>query len=386
MTYSDNMSDTAYCTIVTKSHLAYARALGACLAKHDPKSKYYVLLADRVDGYFNPDKEPFELITLDQLSDQEDIHKMSFYYNAIEMCFVLRPWLHEYMTQNTPFKKWIYLDADIAVYNSLQVISDQLNVDTSILLSPHLININPPPSADIKSIRALEASLLRSGGIYQGGFLALQRSEESHAFVNWFKERLLFYGFNERPMQSGDQFWMTYIPLYFNNVSVSKDPGANLAYWNLFERTISEDNTGYVKVNNEPLLFIHFAGYDMSAPNKLTKYSMPQKLSGVPEAINKLASDYHSSLIDSGYNETIKYPYAFDKFNNGSKVTPLMRRLYFNIIFSGKSFNGSPFNQYDFFKSRIRLQELKVSFRKTGRRLIDRIKKLLNPDYDYKAL
>ena len=325
-------SDVAYCTIVTKSHLAYARVLAKSLAVHNPQSKFFVLLADRIDGYFEPEKYPFELIALEELTDQEDIQRMCFYYSPSELCFCLRAWLHEYMYQNSTVAKWIYLDSDIVVFNSLKRIADQLD-NTSIIISPHLINIDLPTSINIKAVRKLESYLLRYGGIYNGGFLALRKTEESYSFIQWFKDHLRLYGFDDRPMQSGDQFWLTYVPLYFREVSVLRDPGANLAYWNLYERNIEQDDSGNIQINGEPLLFFHFAGFDINAPTELTKYAFPKDLKTVSNVIQGLAKKYQRLLIANGYDKSKNYPYAFARFKNGQTIKPMMRRLYFKDFF-----------------------------------------------------
>jgi len=375
-----NVSDTAYCTIVTKSHLSYARVLAKTLQEHNPRSKLLVLLADRIDGFFNPEEYPFELITLEELTDQKDIQRMCFYYSPSELCFCLRAWLHEYMFQNSSFEKWIYLDSDMIVCHSLKRISDQLD-HTSIMLSPHLINIDPPPSIDVKAIRRLESYLLRNGGIYNGGFLGLRRTGESESFIRWFKDRLQMYGFDNRPMQSGDQFWLTCVPLYFKEVLVLRDPGGNLAYWNLFERNIGQDNSGRIQVNGEPLLFFHFAGFNMNAPHKLTTYALSPDLKKVPSIIAKLAKGYRHLLIDNGYEDSKNYPYAFAKFKNGQTITPIMRRLYFEELFRGKTYEGSPFEQYEYFRNRLRSQKIKTFIRTAGINTLAHIKKRLKSDY-----
>lgn len=374
------MSDMAYCTIVTKSHLAYARVLANTLAEYNSQSKLFVLLADRVDDYFDPEEYPFELLTLEELTDQEDIQRMCFYYTPLELCFCLRPWLHEYMFQNSTFAKWIYFDSDIIVCHSLKRISDQLD-DTSIMLSPHLISIDPPSSINVKAIRRFESYLLRNGGIYNGGCLALRRTEESQSFIRWFKDRLRLYGFDNRPILFGDQFWLTCVPLCFKEVSVLRDPGANLAYWNLYERTIEQDGTGKIQVNGEPLLFFHFAGFDMNAPNKLTKYKFPLDLKTVPSLIGELAKNYHRLLNDNGYKGSKNYPYAFAKFKNGQTITSMMRRLYFVEFFHDKACKGSPFEQYEYFRSRLRSQKIKNLLRTVGINSMAHIKKWLKPDY-----
>jgi len=379
---SENVSDIAYCTIVTKSHLAYARALARSLEVHNPHSKLFVLLADQKEGFIDIANEPFELIEIEDLNDQEDIQKMCFYYTPSELCFCLRAWLHEYMFQKTSYEKWIYFDSDIIVYHSLKEISDQLD-NLSIMLSPHLISTDPPPSIDVKEIRRLESYLLRNGGIYNGGFLALRKTEESKDFIKWFKEHLRLYGFDNRPMQSGDQFWITCVPLYFKEVAVLRHPGANLAYWNLYERNVEKDRSGDITVNGEPLIFFHFAGFDMKSPPKLTKYAHPPNLLIIPTPIKEIAGKYHRLLIENGYEETINYPYAFAKFKNGKAIAPMMRRLYFEMVFHNKAPEESPFEKYEYFQSRLRSQRIKNVIRTGAKYLVAQIKSTLKPDYNF---
>lgn len=377
---SENVSDIAYCTIVTKSHLAYARALAYSLEAYNPQSKLFVLLADQKEERIDIANELFELIELAELNDQEYIQKMCFYYTPSELCFCLRAWLHEYMFHKTSFEKWIYLDSDIIVYHSLKEISEQLD-DLSIMLSPHLISTDAPPSIDVKEIRRLESYLLRNGGIYNGGFLALRKTEESKAFIKWFKEHLRLYGFDDRPMQSGDQFWITSVPLYFREVDVLRHPGANLAYWNLYERNIETDSSGNITVNGEPLIFFHFAGFDMKSPPRLTRYAHPPNLLIIPPPIKEIAREYYRLLIENGYEEAKNYPYAFAKFKNDKTITPMMRRLYFEMVFNNKEPKESPFEKYEYFQSRLRSQRIKNFIRTGGKYLVTQIKSTLKPDY-----
>jgi hypothetical protein len=373
-------SELAYCTIITKNHLAYARALADSLARSNPGSRLYVLLADRLEGYIDPAREPFNMIMLEELSDQEDIAKMCFYYSPLELCFCLRAWLHEFMYAKTKFRKWIYFDSDIVVYHSLKEISDRLD-DVSILMSPHLISTQVAEFINVKAVRKLEAYLLRNGGIYNGGFLALRRTEESKRFIEWFKNHLKIYGFDDRPMQLGDQFWLTCVPLYFREVAILRNPGANLAYWNLYERIIKRDHSGEITVNDKPLLFFHFAGFDIKAPKNLTRYRIPKGLKVIPGAIEEIAKEYRSLLFENEYETTKYFPYSFETFKNGKAITPLMRRFYFEILFNDKEFKGSPFEQYDYFRTRLHLKKVKHNLKRFGKFIITKIGSFLNVDY-----
>ncbi len=54
-------------TIVAKSMLPRARVVAHSFAQHHPTAPFFVLLADEVDGYFDPDQEAYELVLLRDL-------------------------------------------------------------------------------------------------------------------------------------------------------------------------------------------------------------------------------------------------------------------------------------------------------------------------------
>ena len=183
------MSKNAVCTVITKSYLPYARTLASSLAEHNPDVDLYVLLADKVDGYFDPALEPFKFIYLEDLSDTQTVEQMCFYYTPFELCCALRGFIHEYMFEQTNAQKWLFLDSDIMIFNSLDVIFEQLE-NSSILLTPH--RIVPLPIAHV----GYEINFLKNG-LYNAGFLGLQRTNISQKFISWFKDRLKSFSFND---------------------------------------------------------------------------------------------------------------------------------------------------------------------------------------------
>ena len=54
-------------TIVAKNFLSFARVLGWSLRQHHPDVPFFVVLADQVDGRFDPAAEPFEVVPLEHL-------------------------------------------------------------------------------------------------------------------------------------------------------------------------------------------------------------------------------------------------------------------------------------------------------------------------------
>lgn len=371
-----------YCTVVTKSHLAFARVLAHSLLECQPGAELWVLLADRTDGQIDSGAEPFRLIFLEDLADPDQIQQMCFYYTPAELCFALRAWLHEYMLEKTNSQAWVYLDTDILVCHPLDALLRQLEAST-LLLSPHTISVHLS-GVDLRSVCKLESCLLHTG-IYNGGFLGVRRTAESRAFIGWFKRRLQYYAFDLRPAQYGDQLWLNLVPSIFPGVGTVRHPGANVAYWNLFERTISEDRNGSLRVGDEPLLFFHFAGFEPDRPQRLTKYGFPPSLERFPPEIRKLAIRYRELLVERGYEQTRNLPYAFGRFTTGEVITADMRRLYFEAVFRGHDPVSNPFDNYPYFQARLRQQRLKRWLAQLGRKLVRRVRRSLRTDYDLES-
>jgi hypothetical protein len=341
------MSKLAVCTIVTKSYIPYARTLASSLFEHNQDVSLYVLLADRVDDYFDPSLENFKFIHLDDLQDFKTIQRMCLYYTPFELCCALRGVLHEYMFERTDVEKWLFLDSDIMVHSSLDIIFDRLET-SSILLTPH--NVIP---ADSNSVEPFELRFLQHG-LYNGGFIGLNKSNTAWKFIQWFKNRLQNFGFmdyypNSEFLERGldaDQLWLNLVPLYFDEVSLCLEPGANLGHWNIFNRAFSRDSLGNITVDDKPLLFTHFSGWDISNIELVSKYALSLN-DKAPSEWMDISRSYKESLLKHGRERFISYPCAFNSFQNGEVITLNMRRKYYSFLMQGEEIclKYDPFSQ-----------------------------------------
>ena len=294
------------------------------------------LLADKVDNHFNSAKEPFKVLFLEDLPDQETIKNMCFYYTPFELCCALRGLLHEYMYKHEIAEFWLFLDSDILIFSSLDEIFQQLK-STSILLNPHIL-----APASKNHIELTEVPTLVSG-LYNAGFLGLKATKETGEFIAWFKDRLTNYSFSRRGQGIYkylfvDQLWLNFTPLFFKDVSYLIHPGANLAYWRLVTGTLSKQNNSYF-FNDRRIIFIHYTGWDIRSPSKLSGY-LEKDIDVWPE----LGAIYQELLFKCGYEECSKYPNTFSVFNNGKPVTPEMRFLYHEYLSSNESCEMNPFS------------------------------------------
>lgn len=320
------------CTIIAKNYLPAARTLIRSIARTDPGLRWVVLVIEPLDGYIDPEKQPFEIL---QLSDLRipDIHALCMRYTLTELATAVKPRLLKLLFERTGCDNLLYLDPDILVLNSLEPVYARL-ARSSILLTPHITR----PVVD----RATPSELthLRCG-LYNLGFLGVANTAAADGMLDWW-EKHLFESCYFRPQQGVfvDQKWMDLVPLLFPDVGIVSDPGWNVAFWNLQERHIKLGTQ--MSANGEPLRFFHFSGYDAGQPDAISKFQDRFEMTKIG-AVARLFSLYRTLLLEEGHAEASAWPYFYNSFDNGVPVTLFVRDLYDSIGLERRRFRN-PFN------------------------------------------
>jgi glycosyltransferase involved in cell wall biosynthesis len=325
-------SSLTVCTIIAKNYLAQARVLAESLAKHDPGVRFFVLLTDHVDGCFDPQAEPFTVVPIDALPIP-DLPRFCFQYTILELNTAVKPYFLEYLFAQHAAQKLVYLDPDIMIFNSLQPIAELLDRH-AIVLTPHLTE------AVADGCNPSEIIILRSGA-YNLGFLAVSNRPTVGRLLDWWKKRL--YTDCRVDMAKGffvDQRWMDLAPGYFDDVYILRDPGYNVAYWNLHSRTVSSRD-GQVQVNGVPCRFFHFSGYDPAHPEKVSKHQNRFTMLDLGDT-QELFTLYAQRLAVHGHAEISRWPYAFACFDNGESISDADRAAYLQLGERVADF-GNPF-------------------------------------------
>lgn len=322
----------AVCTIVSKNYLAYARVLAESLRQHHPDSHFFVLLVDRVDGQFDPRAEPFTLVEIEQLPIP-DLPRFCFQYSVLELNTAAKPYFLTHLFEKYGLRKVVYLDPDIMVFHDLNHLATLLD-QHAIVVTPHML----APLDDERHPNELD--VLKSG-TYNLGFIALARHPETGRFLDWWQKRL--YTRCQTNHARGlfvDQRWIDLVPGYFAGVHVLRDPGYNIAYWNMHERSVVVRD-GVPQVNNGPCYFMHFSGYDPRDPMRVSKYQERFSMADVGDA-RLLFEKYGERLCAHNYEAVKRWPYSFGSFDNGVRIPDLVRRLYLKLGDEVERF-GNPF-------------------------------------------
>jgi glycosyltransferase involved in cell wall biosynthesis len=311
---------TSVFTIIARNYLAHARVLAASLARHNPATRLHVLILDDPNRNI-PAEASFEITWADALpfDPQSDFYTMAAIYDVAELATAVKPWVFQYLFDRGATVA-IYLDPDIEVFDSLGPL-EPLTREHGMLLTPH---ITEPLPQDGK--RPDESDLLLAG-IYNLGFLALS-AETARSFLSWWRERLRRNCVND-PARGlfVDQRWIDFAPALFEP-AILKDPGYNVAYWNLPHRVLTRDGDR-ILVNGLPLRFLHFSGFSPRASHLLSTHqhaSLRIRLSDRP-LLAELCERYAAALEEAGFADCFALPYGFATTAGGLPLDARARKV-----------------------------------------------------------
>jgi len=305
-------------TIASKNYLAYVRVLLKSVAAIHPEYALYLCLVDAVDGKFDPHAEVFKVIQSDSIGIPH-FDDMAVRYDIMEFNTAVKPFMFQWLLDNTDLDSIIYLDPDIRVYSRFDHLEGVLASDVSVVLTPHMTR----PVEDGKN--PSDYHLLKAG-VFNLGFAAINRCKEARAFVEWWGRRLETQASVdiERNLFT-DQRWCDLAPCFLDRLHVFKHPGYNVAYWNLTERTIRQVR-GQWRANDEPLAFFHFSGVSVGKES-VSKHQDRFTWKDLPNC-KPLFDAYQHALLQEGWEQTRGWQYAYAQTKDGLPIPTIVRQLY----------------------------------------------------------
>ncbi len=296
-------------TICATNYFSHALTLGHSLYKTNPDYRFIIFMIDEVPKYIKDNNFGFEVISIKNLH----IPNLSYIikeYSITEFATSVKPFCFDFIFKKFNSENIIYFDPDILLYDKLEELEKELTKN-DIILTPHFFS----PPKDNKQPN--ELSILNCG-IYNLGFLALKRSENTSNFLNWWSNRLLEYC--RIDFCSGmfvDQLWVNLVPIYFNKVSILKNKGYNMAYWNIHERKLTKTKNGYLVNNKEKLIFYHFSGYKLN--HEISIHSNRTNFKNRPDLLN-IFLEYNKLINENNFTFFNKFEYNPLKIDNDSGV------------------------------------------------------------------
>jgi hypothetical protein len=299
-------------TIVSRNYAAQAATLMDSLAVAEPQARRVVVATD---GPMPQLESRAEVIPAEHLG--APLPAMSVYYDALELNTAVKPFVFKRLLTEPGVTSATYLDPDIFVFRPLDAVRAGL-AQSQLVLTPH---ITRPLLGDANPN---DLDLLRAG-TYNLGFASMRNEARPVQLLEWWAERCRFDC--RVDLKNGlftDQKWMDLSPGFVDSVTLIRDPGHNLAYWNLEGRSLFRGPDGWT-VDGRPLAFFHFSGFDPNRPKTLSKHQNRLEVDpGSPLA--ELLAEFARAMLKNGHNETAPIPYAHNRFASGRPVTGAMRR------------------------------------------------------------
>jgi glycosyltransferase involved in cell wall biosynthesis len=282
------------CTIAARNYLPQARVLARSYGQVAGGEGCSLLLLDDPQRTVAGVGEPFEIVRPDQLGI-ERYEGMAAMYDVNELASAVKPAFLRYLLERDR-EGVAYFDPDIRFYAGIPEVAE--------------------------FVAAGELVLTRgASGRYDLAFIALAPGETA--------ERLL-------------ESWSDELNSVLAGVHILRDPGVNVAYWNLGERRVESDGARYT-VDGRPLRFFHFSGFDPGRPFALSTHQTRIRLPDEP-VIAALCEQYAAEVQAAGFDRDGYRPWPYAQLADGTPLTPGLRRLYGEGERSG-AFRLSPFTE-----------------------------------------
>ena len=327
------MNNKIIFTIVAKNYLHFAITLYKSAKINGGKSEFRIYVADGLNNEIIDLARTNDLPIFDALKgvDSNSFLKMAFYYEVTEYCTSIKPFIIRQLF-NEGYDYVTYVDPDIYIYANLDIPVYKILENYDIFLTPHICE----PISD--ELRPNESDHLISG-TYNLGFISVNKSENSKAFVDWWCKKCEFECFNDPTTGLFvDQKWINLVPGLFSGVYISRNFGLNIAYWNLHERFI--DRNGIVN-SSYPLIFIHYSGVDINNIENISKYKNRYRLSDRQDLDEYFRS--YATEVRSNIHSSFEVKYSFASYSDGRSISLLARRVFF----WNKDRLDSPFSSSD---------------------------------------
>jgi hypothetical protein len=305
-------------TSISFSYLDRARVLAETVKKHHPDWTFWLCLSDREpEGFqFKVEQEIFDRLARVEDLDIPELDPWIFQHGLVELCTAVKgPMLCHLLEQGAD--KVIYFDPDIALFSSLDDVVRLLD-EHAIVLTPHL----SAPEETWTRIVDNEIDALKHG-TYNLGFLAVSGLSEGMRFAHWWRDRLI--GFCYDDLAAGlftDQKWCDLVPALFDGTVILRDPGYNVASWNVANRPLEIGRNGTITAAGRPLRFFHFTKVDTIGEMKIEQNS-----GGRSEAF-ELLQWYRERLKHHAATEIQAGWWAFACYENGAPIERGHRVLY----------------------------------------------------------
>jgi hypothetical protein len=308
------VTTTIFYTSICANYFGKALALAASLKEAHPDSRFVIGLVERdippaFDSASFPDVD--EVILARELMPGDRFEAWIFRYSIVEAATAIKGILLKHLYEShLSIDRFVYLDPDTFVYSPLNELLTLLD-SVPIIVTPHL---------EVPGNLEMELSALRHG-VFNLGFLAVNRHPETQRFIDWWVARLGYACYDDIP--NGiftDQKWINLVPCFFP-CNILRHPGYNFATWSLMDRKLTQIGRNSFIVNDKPLRFAHFSGFDSGVFHScIERWDSDNR-----ETLLKFADDYIKACDAQSAAKFKKISWSYGNYRSDKPISRLAR-------------------------------------------------------------
>jgi hypothetical protein len=267
-----------------------------------------------------------------------DFPGFAFRYDPMEFAAAVKPFAFLHLLGARGYTHCLYFDPDIEIFSPLPAIMAALAADASFILTPHLL-------APAEQAEGVDDIAIMRGGIFNLGFLGVSGTREARDLLSWWGRWLRSHCVDDRPIGLFiDQKFMDLMPGLAPGARILRDPGLNLAYWNLPQRQFVPDAPDGPRVDGEPLGFFHYSGFDPDRPDQLSTESALFRGAALPRSWRPFLAGYAERLRAAGHGRIPAGSYAYGRFASGVPIPAIARRMFRDDY---PAWAGDPFTNFE---------------------------------------
>jgi len=305
-------------TSAAVNYLPKVRILCRSLRQYHPEAVIHLALADERPQWLRAEDEPFDSILGIEELDIPDWRTWSFTHSIVELSTAIKPFALKRLLQLPDCRTVLYFDPDMVLFSRVDDILATLERN-NLALTPH----QTKPEQTLDAILDNEVASLKHG-IFNLGFIGVRNTTEGRRFADWWAERT--YHLCRAEVESGlftDQKWVNFAPVFFDGVAIIKSSRHNVATWNLTTRRMTGSFERGFRVDDEPLGFYHFTGFDSGAHR-----IMAIKNAFASPAVQELIAWYEREIAVADRDPISEWPWAFGRFSDGTPIESGHRWFY----------------------------------------------------------
>jgi glycosyltransferase involved in cell wall biosynthesis len=327
----DHQTKTAFFSICAKNYLPIVRTCLHSLLDTQPDARVVLVLCDEIDDGYDPSTERFEVIQIGEVPIP-DFADMALRYDVMELCTAVKPFSFDHLFSQG-HKRVIYCDPDLLFLKPLEHVSAAFDAGAEAVVTPHICE----PIQD--SFLPNDQSMLQVG-VFNLGFLALQKGKDTLRFVRWWADKLRTGAVADLP--NGlftDQKWCDLLPCFVENTTILRHPGYNLAYWNLMHREVRKSKSEWTAAG-QFLYFVHFSGPSFDDPSVFSKHQNRYKVDDIGD-LSELFSNYCKAVKSNKWEESRHYKYSYNYDHLGQPIPAILRSIYRDVSVSNNAATSS---------------------------------------------